>query len=173
MSFHILPLEATDEDLNAVVRIIYASFKPALGCLYIAELSDASFAKLAQNRASSVTDPNGRAFKAVESSTGKMVGVATWKVYPENRSEQEVEESIRDFSPYHDIPEMRPGAWDAFSSGIKLSRKEVLGTQAHVMLGVLAVHTDYQKRGIGNMLMQWGIDEVDRKFLLSTLRRGR
>jgi GNAT superfamily N-acetyltransferase len=164
MSYQILPLEATDSDLNEFVRLAYVAFS-ALNCFYSAAPGDASFAQMALNRVTSLTHANGHGSKAIEVSTGRMVGAALWKAYPEARTEQEVEKSIGDFSPYRNVPEARPEAVSAFTSGIKLSRKEVLGTQAHVSLGVLVVHPDYQKRGIGKMLMQWGLDEADRMYL--------
>jgi predicted N-acetyltransferase YhbS len=161
MSIQILPLEPTDSDLDAFVRLTYAAFS-ALDCLWISPPSAASFAQMAQNRMASISDAHAHGFKAIEVSTGRMVGAATWKAYAETRSAAEVEKSHREFSPYRDVPEVRQEAASAFASGITKSRKEVLGTRASVSLGVLVVHPEFQRRGIGKMLMRWGLDEADR-----------
>ncbi|KOS43687.1 hypothetical protein ACN38_g5384 [Penicillium nordicum] len=49
-----------------------------------------------------------------------------------------------------------------FIAELEQSRKRVMGKEKHYYLDTLGTHPDYQRRGAGSMLVQWGCDLADK-----------
>ena len=70
----------------------------------------------------------------------------------------ELDGQYRDPNPYVDMVRRMGNAYVGTIRGKK-----------HVILRRLVVHPDFQRRGIGRKLMQWGLDEADRLGIVSWL----
>jgi GNAT superfamily N-acetyltransferase len=159
MHIVIKPLEK--EDFVDFYEIHYASFSPGLWMLWYRKPSPESFKILADERASSaLNEPGAFFFKAVDTDANKIVGVSYWTIQKEERTREELEET-HNYSVTR-IPEINHEARDDFIKGIDQARLEVLGTAPAVVLHTLLVRPEYQRKGIGNMLMKFGMDEADR-----------
>ncbi|KAJ5490140.1 Acyl-CoA N-acyltransferase [Penicillium expansum] len=51
---------------------------------------------------------------------------------------------------------------EAFITELEQARKRVMGDEKHYYLDTLGTHPDYQRRGAGSMLVQWGCDLADK-----------
>ncbi|PVI07446.1 acetyltransferas-like protein [Periconia macrospinosa] len=97
-------------------------------------------------------DPQSRWLKVTDTSTGKIVGGAWYKIYSENpflHEEDEVaywypDDSTRDYVTQAIEQMDRP-------------RKEK-ATNPQVFLNILCTHPDYRRKGIGAMLLEWGLE---------------
>jgi GNAT superfamily N-acetyltransferase len=99
-------------------------------------------------------------FKAVDTEAdNRIVGATIWQIYTKERSLDEIKD---DAVPLMRIPEINQEVREAFMAGINQARFENMGTAPVVMLGTLVVDPDYQRRGIGSKLMEWGVQEADR-----------
>lgn len=157
MPFEIFSL--TRDDLLDWVHLLYLAFNPLLPSLYTSPPSEESFARLARDRLKTLELPLASIFKAVETDTNKIIGVAYWKIYPSERTMEEVESEfiLPDPQPETRV-EVRDGKW----AGFWASRREVMGGTPHVLLESLAVLPEYQRRRVGTTLVQWGLDQADK-----------
>ncbi|KAK9772228.1 putative N-acetyltransferase domain-containing protein [Seiridium cardinale] len=99
-------------------------------------------------------DQNGYTIKVVDSDTGAVVGMAQWEVF---------------WRPGKDTLWKKPkGAeWLKGDKRTKAEtvlipnwnmREKLFGGRKHVYCVTMATHPDYQRKGIGRLLVQWGID---------------
>jgi ribosomal protein S18 acetylase RimI-like enzyme len=147
------------EDVEEWLQVHHAAFQPTFKMLWNKELSAESWKKLADLRRKSFESPNYHAFKAVDTKTGKIVGAASWKVYERERPAEELNEGRVEVWT---IPEINVEARRDFIKGIDEARIRLFAGSRHVHLGTLTVHPDYQRQGIGGLLMQWGIETADK-----------
>jgi GNAT superfamily N-acetyltransferase len=163
MSFTVEPV--TSNDLVEWTNVHFQAFYPLLTVLWTSPPSPRGMELLAENRRPAIDSPDSHAFKCVDTATGRIAGVAYWTVYDKERTPQEVEETL---SESQESPEVNAEthinleARRTFMANIFRSRREILGAQPAVVLKSLTVHPDYQRRGVGTMLMKWGVDEADR-----------
>lgn len=124
-------------------------------------------------------------FKAVDNSTGEIVGEARWMIYYEDEElTKSVEDEVEDrINP--PMPQMHVQPTAEFARILATTKRETLAVPSvtgettgpsapiklrkRVYLHVLAVHPDHQKKGIGRKLLQWGLDEADRLGLIAYL----
>ncbi|KAK3363176.1 acetyltransferase [Lasiosphaeria hispida] len=66
------------------------------------------------------------------------------------------EERGRRYPPWHE--DMPAGECDVFFGREETERRRVMGGLKHFYLDTLVTHPDYQRRGAGLMLLQWGCD---------------
>ncbi|KAJ2983913.1 hypothetical protein NQ176_g343 [Zarea fungicola] len=96
--------------------------------------------------------------KCVDTETGNIVGMATWEIYwkpghegtfkkPDGIPWLEGEDKARCEAIFNPM-------WDM--------RAELFGDSKYIYLASIAVHPDYQRRGIGGTLLDWGIDQADK-----------
>jgi ribosomal protein S18 acetylase RimI-like enzyme len=157
MPFEIFSL--TRDDLLDWVHIHYLAFNPLLPFMYTSPPSEESFSCLARDRLKTLEFPSASIFKAVETETNKIIGVAYWKINPSERTMEEVESEFILPDPQ---PETRVEVRDDLWAGIWASRREVIGGTSHVLLESLTVLPEYQRRGVGTALLQWGLDQADK-----------
>lgn len=92
----------------------------------------------------------------------QIVSTAKWQIYPRQRSEEELnkdeEEGKRDslFSEGADVTSMT-----AFFGELAEKRRERFGGEPYVLLSVLAVHPDHQRKGLGAKQLQVGLEKAD------------
>ncbi|KAI1337259.1 acyl-CoA N-acyltransferase [Xylariaceae sp. FL0016] len=103
-------------------------------------------------------DRNGYTIKCVDPDTGKIVGMASWDVFwrpgeegawPKPPGAEWLQGKEREKAETVLVP-----LWDM--------HEKLFGKRRHVYLPTMAVHPDYQRRGIGRLLMQWGIDMAEK-----------
>ncbi|KAL4936408.1 hypothetical protein BDV06DRAFT_93617 [Aspergillus oleicola] len=84
---------------------------------------------------------------------GRIVAYAKWDTStPEERG--------RRYPPWH--AEMPSDECDRFFEREESERGRLMGETRHYYLDTLATHQDYQRRGAGSMLLQWGCDLADK-----------
>jgi GNAT superfamily N-acetyltransferase len=127
-------------------------------------------------------------FKAVDTTTGEIVGVSRWTIfYQDEPVTKTIEEEARE-SMLPALPQVRTKALYAFRMCLeRIGRKSVAlpplkegddlnsvkMRSKRVYLDVLAVDPSYQGQGIGKALLQWGLDEADRLGLITFLEATR
>jgi len=135
-------------------------------------------------------DPHARWLKVEESETGHIVGGAWYKIYAENpfeHPEDEVadwypDDSSRDFVSQAigqmDVPRMkkatRPQVCTYTAAGSPNTHSRLSDRRA--VLNILFAHPHYRHKGIGSMLLQWGIDtakELGIEFWLNATPMGK
>ncbi|RDI89548.1 hypothetical protein Vi05172_g730 [Venturia inaequalis] len=170
MPLEIHPITADDTaDLFEWGRIHYAAFSPwPVGCMWNREPSPESYASLASTRRQNLlSNPNSRVFKCVDTSlNNKTIAVAEWSIQTDEITREELEKTLVCRPP---IPEENRAARESFMEGLFKSRREVLGTRSHVELDVLVTHPEHHRRVAGSLLIQWGVDEMDRLGLIGYL----
>jgi len=150
-----------EADLLDLAHIHYAAFQPGLPMLWYRRPSDKSFEILAMLRKPRLSDPKCYLFKAVEKESGAVVGFASWVMHEEGYKEAEKNEGEKeDEDP--PVEEINWPGTNSFKKALDRARAETLGTQPTLLLGTLVVDPRYQRKGIGNLLMQWGVDEADK-----------
>ena len=176
-----------------MIRLNEIVFPQMYSLLYDGPLTDSTVDALADQRIKSIhkedaeTQPTKKlfAFKAVDDSTGEIVGESRWVIHFEDEVltktvEDEVEERINP-----PMPQLRVQPMAEFGRMLAIAKREVLAVPSEsgqtaepnasiklpkmVYLHVLAVHPNHQKKGIGRRLLQWGLDEADRLGLISYL----
>jgi GNAT superfamily N-acetyltransferase len=158
MPIIVKPLERAD--CEEWMEIHYRAFQPTLSILWHREPSKESFRILAERRSSALTEPGSHVFKAVDTDAdNKIIGVANWHVHPEQRDPEELKKSLG--QPFA-IPEVNIAAREVFMGNINQSRVDIMGPAPVVMLGTLTIRPEYQRKGVGSLLMKFGIEEADR-----------
>lgn len=172
MPLEIHPITANDtQDLLTWGHIHYAAFSPyPVGVMWTREPSAESYAALAETRRKNLlSNPNSRVFKCVDTSLTSdenIIAVAEWSIQEKETTREELEKTLVCRPPF---PEENRPARESFMENIFQSRRELLGTRPHVELDVLVTHPDHHRRGAGAMLIQWGVDEMDRLGLVGYL----
>jgi len=165
MTIEIQPLEK--EDLVPWLEIHYEAFYPTFPFFWYRRPSPESFQAMAERRVDSLAQPENHFMKAVDTEQGnKVVGVASWSVHTEQRTEQDTKKS---FTAPMTIPEINEEARNAFTAQINEARMNIMGPAPVVMLNSLVVSPSYQRKGIGAQLMKFGVDEADRLGLRAYL----
>jgi len=123
-------------------------------------------------------------FKAVDTTTGELVGVAHWRIH--YRDEPVTTTIEQDALAYvvPALPQVRTKALIAFRCCLeRIGRMSVAlpslkegedpnsakMLRKRVYLDILAVDPRYQGQGIGKALLQWGLDEADRLGMITFL----
>ncbi|RFU24680.1 hypothetical protein B7463_g11657, partial [Scytalidium lignicola] len=111
-------------------------------------------------------------FKAVNDETGKVVGFASWSIPAGKAVPAELEEKEDGGSGGGNLPEipgMNMALWVEKISGprdppsLALSDPEASNTAEDIGLSFFFVHPDYHRQGIGSLLLEWGIEEADKR----------
>lgn len=111
---------------------------------------------------------------------GRTVGIAVWGIHnlPINHLDHEGgyrgEESSRgndekkeDSSPPFSPPELRLDALQSLLGPLRAAQPEIMPPShpPYLMLNQLAVHPSHQGRGIGSLLLNWGLEKADTEGL--------
>jgi GNAT superfamily N-acetyltransferase len=187
-------VHAGEADIDALINIQFAAFgpgDPVLQALYPGDWAsqtvreDAAQKTLERWR----EDPTTRIIKCEDAETGSILGYAQWnfweKVRPESewktylkadwcegRQREIAERFIRGMAemrwriwegkPY--ICELHRGLCSDFSNWFVLPVCNFTKVGS-LDLGLLAVHPDFHRRGVGTMLVKWGLKEAEERGL--------
>ncbi|KAL4978841.1 acyl-CoA N-acyltransferase [Aspergillus desertorum] len=162
-------------DIRDAIQVSDLAFAALNRLLYTSNLSQKSIETMAAQRESSFdSEPHVKTFKAVDSATGKLVGLARWAAYAEGQAVEKSIEEIVEARLASDIPERRDEVARDMYTAIQVGKRELLGVgpldsnekgimlQKRVDLDALFVHPDYQGKGIAKRLLAWGIEEAER-----------
>ncbi|KAF2498219.1 acyl-CoA N-acyltransferase [Lophium mytilinum] len=92
-------------------------------------------------------------FKAVDVASGEVVGMGLWDIHLTERTEEEWKWKGVEWLAGKE----RERAEELLGEMVR-KKEGFFGGKRHVYCHVVAVHPEYQKRGIGRKLMQWGIE---------------
>ncbi|KKZ63272.1 hypothetical protein EMCG_00255 [[Emmonsia] crescens] len=109
-------------------------------------------------------DKAGHIVKCVDTDTGNIVGMATWDIFwrpgEENAWEKPAGIPWLEGEEKERCENVLGPMWDA--------RVKLFGKQRYICkqdLSAVAVHPAHQRRGVGRLLIQWGIDLADQLVL--------
>jgi GNAT superfamily N-acetyltransferase len=112
-----------------------------------------------------------RRFKVVDPSLPasdpyeRIVGISQWRIYPHERSPEELAEEKKwaeADEAEHGLPEgQNKKMMDSFVAVHGALKEKYLGRNAYVYLHVLMTRPGFQRKGVGALLMQWGVDQAD------------
>ncbi|OAG02717.1 acyl-CoA N-acyltransferase [Paraphaeosphaeria sporulosa] len=176
MSFKLsdVDLEADFEELMAVmwaaheepVQPFFRLFCPIVNGDRQASLKESTERMLEWDR----HDPQARWLKVQDVSTGRIAGAAWYKIYKEDPFAHPEEEAVEWYPD--------DTSRDFVSQAIRqMDRpREEKATRPQVFLNILFTHPGYRRKGIGAMLVQWGIDaakELGVEFWLNATPVGK
>jgi len=168
-----MPIELhpmTEADVDAHLEIMWASFGPDLMSVFYPNgmsADDGEHMKADTLKAMRKSKPTEQTLyiKAIDTDlpSGKqIVSTAKWQIYPRQRSEEELdrdaEEGSRDsmFSEGANVEAMK-----AFFGELVEKRRERFGGEPYVLLSILVVHPDHQRRGLGATQLKYGLEKAD------------
>ncbi|KAF2630210.1 acyl-CoA N-acyltransferase [Macroventuria anomochaeta] len=114
-------------------------------------------------------DPTATYLQAIDQASGRMIASAKWHIY---RTPEETEIPIRKLKFG---PGTNPEACKKFFGGMMERKKEIVGSRPHLYLHMLHTDPEYQRRGAGSALMEWGkqkADELDLPIYLESSTKG-
>lgn len=99
------------------------------------------------------TDANAKFLKAALPD-GKIIGMAKWYL---------LLDAEREDDPWTaELPEnANAELYEHFFGSLNEARRKVLGGKRHILMAVLVVDPEYQRMGVGNELLRWGLDLAD------------
>ncbi|KAK5993516.1 hypothetical protein PT974_06948 [Cladobotryum mycophilum] len=121
---------------------------------------DATIQAAAQSQAAwHRADPTSIWLKVMDEDSNKLVGAARWHVY-EADPYAVAEEGECDWWPEGEDRNMANVIMEQF-----LTPRMTYMRKPHVFLELCFTHPDHRRRGVGRMLMEWGIQKADDKGL--------
>jgi len=163
MTFTVSPLE--DADHEPSLHVAHIALRSSGGIILHMNPNEQMSAKelstsLATRREVVATNPQSYFLKVVDSSLGgKIIGIANWDIYSDPLTDRQFEHvCAMEEAPDEALKE----AWDEVFTYISRSRRRWLADRApRACLFLLAVLPEYHRKGVGTMLMQWGVDMAD------------
>ncbi|KAJ5348717.1 Acyl-CoA N-acyltransferase [Penicillium brevicompactum] len=159
MGFVVLP--ATLPDIRAIYDVWFAAFKGQLILDLIypgTDLNDEEFRKI--HTEGTLEYWKGlsmeHTFQCIDTDTGKIAGMATWQVYWRERTDEERQKPWIGWLE----GDQRQRA-EGFLEQLWEKKEKFLGAKKHVYCHTVAVHPEYQGKGIGARLMKWGMDVAE------------
>lgn len=172
MSFKLLPLPTSE--WNIYYDVAVAAFRPGImSIMYPSEPTqqDKDHAVAAMVRSDARHPGRVHLFKVVNTDLPdaepfhQVVGVANWKIFPHERSDDELkrekEEEEEDSAKHGRPPGMVMEGIAAFGKLYAEYRKKHLGNRPFVLLHVLAVRPEFHRQGAGAIALQWGLAKAD------------
>ncbi|EME45098.1 hypothetical protein DOTSEDRAFT_70971 [Dothistroma septosporum NZE10] len=172
MPLKLLPLPQTEWQMYS--RVCKAAFIPGiLSVLYPEGYSDEAqkFGLDALHRTAERNPGRIQMMKVVDEDLPeddpfqKVVGISQWKIFPRERTEEEMkeeaEEGERDDAEFGAPPGLSAAARDDFADGASVYKKKHLGRKPHVLLHILATRPEHERRGVGAMSLAWGTKKAD------------
>ncbi|THW17963.1 hypothetical protein D6C78_03344 [Aureobasidium pullulans] len=103
--------------------------------------------------------------KVEEKKTGKIVGASNWRVHMGSVPKHELAEEDLGWA-WLECDGEKLNKVKGVITGIMGARKRLF-TEPYCQLHICFTDPDYQRRGIGSMMLQWGSDLADQLFLPS------
>ena len=92
---------------------------------------------------------------------GRIVGIAMWKFYPLQRTEDELDAESKEREQEGFPPGFNEALAKEFLGDVAKFKREIMGGKPHVLLNMLATRPAYHRRGIGAMQVLWGLEQAD------------
>ncbi|KAH7414547.1 hypothetical protein DE146DRAFT_38943 [Phaeosphaeria sp. MPI-PUGE-AT-0046c] len=166
------------------VRIRNLAYQgPTHDCIHTSPISDASLRSVAADWARNLGKKNTWHWRVLDTDLasedgeeeGRTVGIAVWSMHnvPQSSDDEDVakqkeqEENHTPFTP----PEVRLDALTSLLAPLRAAQPQLMPPShpPYLMLNQLATHPDHQRRGIGSMLLDWGLRKADAEGLVCYL----
>lgn len=96
-----------------------------------------------------------------------IVGISQWRIHTHDRSPEELaaeKKWAEADEAEHGVPEgQNTKMMEAFVAVHGALKEKYLGGRAHVYLHVLMTRPGFQRKGVGAMSMQWGVDQAQNR----------
>ncbi|KAI2632572.1 acyl-CoA N-acyltransferase [Hypomontagnella submonticulosa] len=151
-------LPAQVPDIKAINDIYFTAFEdvPVMRFLFPSGVNRDEYDMATQHTWEH--DPSTYPIKCVDTSTGEIIGMATWQLFWKHGEEH----SWKKPSGVDWLQGEERETSEKVLMPIFEMRDQLFGRRRHVYLPTTAVHPDHQKRGAGRLLMQWGIDIAEK-----------
>jgi len=155
---------AAESDAPTLASIMTAAFVNSDAAYRLIWSSDATHTDVAVKGLFNPVQKAGRlTFKAM---TGeRLVGFATWELPKPNALEKEDSlEKVEETSNPRglpDIPGVNTKLWNEKVNRPRAAYERDMDTSKDMLLHYFFVHPNYQRRGIGTLLLQWGLSKAD------------
>jgi len=156
-------LEAQDADMDRIFEITSTSFarnEPLWDVMYPSHWID-SGRKIGADRMRTIknTDPQTTFLKAVDESTGEIMGMAKWNVYDNHLPDPAEKKAMGDFWENDDEKLYASHMIELFIVERNRAIKQSGGNL--VSLDILTIDPAFQRRGVGTKLVEWGTQKAD------------
>ncbi|KAI4731931.1 acyl-CoA N-acyltransferase [Aureobasidium sp. EXF-10728] len=92
----------------------------------------------------------------------KVVGIAIWGLQPFARTQEQIDKEAAEEPARAHAPGANGALLDAMDAAMTASKKKHIGLQPYMYLKVLAIDPAYQRRGVGSLLLDEGLQIADR-----------
>jgi GNAT superfamily N-acetyltransferase len=161
-----------ESDVDAHLDIMWASFGPDLMSVFYPRglsASDREHMKAdtlkALRKGSSKPTEQTIYIKAIDTDlppASQIVSTAKWQIYPRQRTEEELDRDAAEGGRENMFSEgANVDAMKAFFKELAERRRERFGGEPYVLLSVLVVHPEHQRRGLGALQLKWGLEKAD------------
>lgn len=168
-----MPIEIhpmTEADVPAHVSLMWASFGPDLMSVFFPNgMSDADRSHMAADTLKSMrkNKPTEKLLflKAIDTdlpADSQIVATAKWLIYPQERTEEELDKDENEGSRDDLFSEgAHKEAMIPFFTELARGRRERFGGRPYVLLSILTVSPDHQRKGLGAKMLQVGLEKAD------------
>jgi GNAT superfamily N-acetyltransferase len=154
LAFEIAPI-TSEADFKGVANVERAAFGTgALGILMFGT-GDHTTEAAANHTRSWAEDPTARYVKATLPS-GRIIGFGRWNFYTDPSAGPQ-----NPFPTGDSMPEGNPELRKHFFGELNRKRIEVMAGKKHFLMMILAVDPEFQRKGIGKKLLEWGLEKAD------------
>lgn len=99
----------------------------------------------------------------------RVVGIAVYQLQPHKRTQADLDGEAAEGANRPMSPSANAALLERFGEALSASRAKHIGTAAYLYLKILAVDPEYQRQGVGSVLLDWGMDIADRVGIQSYL----
>ena len=182
MSLSLLPIIPSDALSWIRIRSL-AYYGPTHDVLHNGPISESSIHGVAEDKKRDLIKPNTWHWKIVDTDLepsaddppdngGRTIAISVWSVH--NVKKEEGEEGsdepatnpvvAGDEKPGFLPPELRLDALTSLFGPLRAAQKEIMGiSEPYFMLNSLATNPDYRGRGVARIMLDWGLEEADKR----------
>ncbi|WPG98306.1 Hypothetical protein R9X50_00109400 [Acrodontium crateriforme] len=162
MSIKVLEAEQADfPRIFEICSLAFAHNEPFFDILYPEHwLESGRRNGIERMRQASREDKHTHFLKAVDESTGEIVGMAKWNVYDNEMPDLDKKKPLGD---YWATAEDKAFAADIIQNFLVTRHGAIKASKGNLLsLDILTIHPDHQRRGVGGALVKWGTDIADK-----------
>jgi GNAT superfamily N-acetyltransferase len=155
-----------EKDLEEVIRMQHAAFRNPEGMdMFLfpkpTQSDESVAASVARRRDMIFNNKAASSMIVVDSDLKKIVACAIWEIYPEERTQEQVDALAHQPPP---APGSNLEAWEDYFGNL-VTQRQKLGTRPIAILISIATHPEHQRRGAAAMLMEQFVKAVDHEGL--------